>query len=129
MPASFSSRQGQSLRAAVAPAAPASLVVTGHTEASVSLQWQDLSDDEDGFRVDYRRGTGAWTVGATVAANEPAGHATNYGTAQAANQAAFEGFAHALGLGGRYRGGGSGGGLGLREAVQQQHQGQKKSEG
>ncbi|MES2924602.1 MAG: fibronectin type III domain-containing protein [Verrucomicrobiota bacterium] len=50
------------------PVSPGTPVVTGRTENSVNLQWQDLSDNEDGFRVEFRVGTGAWNPGASVGA-------------------------------------------------------------
>lgn len=51
------------------PATPLNPVVTARDQNSVSLAWQDTSDNEDGFRVEYRIGTGAWIPGATAAAN------------------------------------------------------------
>lgn len=41
------------------PAAPANLAVTGVTPTSVALQWQDLSDNEDDFRIERCTGTAA----------------------------------------------------------------------
>jgi hypothetical protein len=41
------------------PAAPANLAVTAVTPTSVALQWQDLSDNEDDFRIERCTGTAA----------------------------------------------------------------------
>jgi fibronectin type 3 domain-containing protein/uncharacterized ParB-like nuclease family protein len=51
------------------PATPLNPVVTARDQQSVTLAWQDASDNEDGFRVEYRTGAGAWTPGPTAAAN------------------------------------------------------------
>lgn len=48
----------------VKPATPGSLLVTARDENSVNLQWQDVSDNEDGFRIDYRVGNASWVLGA-----------------------------------------------------------------
>ncbi len=52
------------------PSAPGALMVSGRTVDSISLQWADVSDNEDGFRVEYRASgtTGAWLSGASAAA-------------------------------------------------------------
>ncbi len=50
------------------PMAPSALAVTGRTVNSITLQWQDMSDSEDGFRIEYRAGPGAWLAGPTVGA-------------------------------------------------------------
>lgn len=50
------------------PVAPSALVVTGRTANSITLQWQDMSDSEDGFRIEYRAGLGAWLAGPPVGA-------------------------------------------------------------
>ncbi len=55
------------------PLAPMNLTSTGRTTNSVSLGWQDGSDNEDGFRIDYRLPQAAWSAGPTVAANTTAG--------------------------------------------------------
>jgi hypothetical protein len=53
----------------VKPAKPISPLVAARNEISVTLQWQDVSDNEDGFRIDYRVGTSSWVQGATAPAN------------------------------------------------------------
>ena len=54
----------------VKPAAPANLLVTARDEDSVSLTWQDLSDNEESFRIEYRVIDGGnWVTGATVFAD------------------------------------------------------------
>ena len=50
------------------PETPAALAVTGRTVSSISLQWDDLSDNEDGFRVEYRPTGGTWVTATTVGA-------------------------------------------------------------
>ncbi|MEF3273101.1 MAG: carboxypeptidase regulatory-like domain-containing protein [Chloroflexus sp.] len=52
----------------VPPAAPGNLVLTGVTKNSVSVTWQDNSDNEDGFKL-YRWDGSAWVVHGTVGAN------------------------------------------------------------
>ena len=51
------------------PLAPSALAVSGRTVNSVSLTWQDNSDNEDGFNVEYRLPAGTWTAGPRTAAN------------------------------------------------------------
>jgi uncharacterized ParB-like nuclease family protein len=50
----------------VKPAAPSNLLVTARDEDSVTLQWQDLSNNEESFQIEYRIGSGNWVTGATV---------------------------------------------------------------
>ncbi len=50
------------------PLAPSAPVVASRTESSVTLQWQDMSDNEDAFQVEYRSPGGVWATGVTVAA-------------------------------------------------------------
>ncbi len=59
------------------PVAPGSPAVTARTVNSVTLGWQDLSDNEDHFRVEYRQSGGAWTAGATVAQDSTSGTVTD----------------------------------------------------
>ncbi|MFQ3630710.1 carboxypeptidase regulatory-like domain-containing protein, partial [Roseiflexus sp.] len=49
-------------------AAPGNLVLTGVTKNSVSVTWQDNSNNEDGFKL-YRWDGSAWVVHGTVGAN------------------------------------------------------------
>lgn len=58
------------------PTAPSSLTVTDRSDSSVSLSWQDLSGNEDGFRVEYRTLAGDWTSGVSAAANATAATVT-----------------------------------------------------
>lgn len=45
----------------VKPAAPGSPALYARTHDSITIQWADQSDNEDGFRLDYREsGTGLW---------------------------------------------------------------------
>lgn len=57
----------------VKPSKPVSPLVTARNDNSVTLQWQDVSDNEDGFRVDHRVGNANWVLGA---ANSKASFAT-----------------------------------------------------
>lgn len=50
------------------PVPPSALTVSGRTENSVTLQWQDVSAGEDSFRVEYRAGLGAWLTAPVVGA-------------------------------------------------------------
>lgn len=50
------------------PMAPSALAVRGRTANSITLQWQDMSDNEDGFRIEYRAGLGTWLTGPLVGA-------------------------------------------------------------
>lgn len=53
------------------PAPPENLIVTGVTANSVSLQWDDMSDNEDGFNIERRTGTsGDFTLIGQTAAND-----------------------------------------------------------
>ncbi len=51
------------------PLAPSALTVSGRTVSSVSLSWQDNSDNEDGFNVEFRPAGGIWGTGPRVAVN------------------------------------------------------------
>ena len=51
------------------PAPPADLAVAGRGVSTVNLSWTDGSDNEDGFRIEYRTAGGAWSSGGTAAAN------------------------------------------------------------
>lgn len=53
----------------VKPATPITPLVTARNESSVTLQWQDVSDNEDRFRIDYRIGTSNWLQGTTAPEN------------------------------------------------------------
>ncbi len=55
------------------PLPPANLTVTTRGTTSVSLHWDDASDNEDGFRIEYRPLAGDWSAGTSVAANSTAG--------------------------------------------------------
>lgn len=55
------------------PLPPSGLLVAGRTDASVTLDWTDASDNEDGFRLEYRIGTGTWLAGGTTASNATRG--------------------------------------------------------
>ena len=60
------------------PLAPGTPSVTTRSVSSVSLSWPDLSDNETGFRIDFRPATGLapWSSGATTAANATTGSVT-----------------------------------------------------
>ena len=49
------------------PAQPTSPSVTATTTTTATLAWGDASNNEDGFRVQYRVGTGAWVAAAQSA--------------------------------------------------------------
>ena len=53
------------------PVAPGEPTVTTRSVSSVSLSWPDLSDNETGFRIEFRPATGLapWSTGTTSAAN------------------------------------------------------------
>ncbi|RYH05463.1 MAG: fibronectin type III domain-containing protein, partial [Alphaproteobacteria bacterium] len=51
------------------PLPPSVLAVTGRSDSTVGLSWMDTSDNEDGFLVEYRTGTGAWLSGGTLPVN------------------------------------------------------------
>ncbi len=52
------------------PAAPANLTVTAVSSSQVNLAWQDVSDNEAGFRIERQSGTaGVWTQVGAVGAN------------------------------------------------------------
>jgi uncharacterized ParB-like nuclease family protein len=53
----------------VKPARPVGPLVTARDDQSVALQWQDVSDNEDGFRIEYRVGSSSWLQGATAPAD------------------------------------------------------------
>jgi fibronectin type 3 domain-containing protein len=63
------------------PLPPAALAVTGRTTTSVTLGWRDESDNETGFRIEYRTAQGEWMPADTTVAN--ATHATVAGLAPA----------------------------------------------
>lgn len=50
------------------PVPPSALMVSGRTENSITLQWQDVSVGEDGFRIEYRAGLGTWLTAPMVGA-------------------------------------------------------------
>ncbi len=50
------------------PVPPSALKVSGRTAHSITLQWQDMSVGEDGFRIEYRAGLGAWLTAPMVGA-------------------------------------------------------------
>jgi hypothetical protein len=50
----------------IRPLAPGSPALTARTVNSMTLQWQDLSDNEELFRVEYRQPAGSWVLGTTV---------------------------------------------------------------
>ena len=52
-----------------APAAPSNLRVTGVTQTSVSLAWNDNANNETGFEIQYRLGGANWVTVATLPAN------------------------------------------------------------
>ena len=51
------------------PAAPTNLRVTATTRTSISLAWNDNSNNETTFEIQYRLGGAAWQTAATVPAN------------------------------------------------------------
>jgi hypothetical protein len=51
------------------PAAPTNLRVTATTRTSISLAWNDNSNNETTFVIQYRLGGAAWQTAATVPAN------------------------------------------------------------
>ena len=60
------------------PAAPSGLAAGSPGSTSVSLSWTDNSDDETGFRVEWREvGAANWTSGATTAADETSATASS----------------------------------------------------
>jgi hypothetical protein len=77
-----------------APLAPSGLTATV-SGATVNLAWQDNSPNEDGFRVERRVGSGAWSLLATTAAN-----ATAYADTTAASGTTYEYRVSAFGPGG-----------------------------
>ncbi len=58
-----------------APLAADSLTVETRTTISVGLRWVDISDNEDGFRIEYRPATGppAWLAGPVLPRNAQSG--------------------------------------------------------
>jgi predicted phage tail protein len=52
-----------------APAAPSNLRVTATTRTSISLAWNDNSNNETGFEIQYRLGGANWQTLVTVPAN------------------------------------------------------------
>ncbi|QVL48494.1 MAG: fibronectin type III domain-containing protein [Thiocapsa sp.] len=52
-----------------APAAPSSLASLGASASRVNLVWRDNSNNESGFRIERRIGTGAWSQIGSVGAN------------------------------------------------------------
>lgn len=83
-----------SVSTSTAPLAPSALTaaVSGTT---INLSWQDNSSNEDGFRVERRIGTGAWSQIATTAAN-----ATSYSDTTGASGTTYEYRVAAFGPGG-----------------------------
>jgi hypothetical protein len=51
------------------PTAPGSLTGRATGATSVRLMWEDRSDDESGFEVQFRRAGGRWTAHSTLPAN------------------------------------------------------------
>jgi hypothetical protein len=51
------------------PAAPTKLTATPISSSKTRLIWKDNSDNETGFRIERRVGSGAWTWMANVGAN------------------------------------------------------------
>ncbi|PLX30775.1 MAG: hypothetical protein C0600_07515, partial [Ignavibacteria bacterium] len=51
---------------------PLNLQATGHSSEEVALQWQDQTDFEEGFMIEYREENGAWLLADTVPANSSA---------------------------------------------------------
>src|SRR5262249_14854177 len=51
------------------PAAPTELAATASTATQIALAWKDNSDNETGFEVERKSGTGAYARVATVGAN------------------------------------------------------------
>lgn len=51
------------------PAAPGTLSATAVSSSQINLSWNDNSDNETGFRIERRTGTGAFSEIATVGAN------------------------------------------------------------
>jgi hypothetical protein len=58
------------------PAAPGTPTLVSRTFDSLTVRWTDLSNNEDGFRVEYRLsgGTGAWLSGADTGAGITSAH-------------------------------------------------------
>ncbi len=50
--------------------APSALTANGISETQINLKWQDNSDNETGFEIERKIGTGSFGQVATVAANE-----------------------------------------------------------
>ena len=51
------------------PTAPTNLSATAASSNRITLSWRDRSDDESGFRIERKRGTGSFTQIAIVGAN------------------------------------------------------------
>ncbi len=51
------------------PSSPIGLTATSASPTKVNLRWQDKSDDETGFKIYRKQGTGAWAELDRVAAN------------------------------------------------------------
>ena len=51
------------------PADPSNLIATPISSSQIDLTWQDTSNNETGFKIERRTGTGAYTEIATVGAN------------------------------------------------------------
>lgn len=49
--------------------APTNLHVISVTGSSATLEWEDNSPDEDGFRIEKKKGSGTWSTAATVGPN------------------------------------------------------------
>jgi alpha-tubulin suppressor-like RCC1 family protein len=54
------------------PSAPTNLVARAGSRTQVNLTWRDTSGNEQGFRIERKTGSGAWTHVADVAANSTA---------------------------------------------------------
>jgi hypothetical protein len=54
---------------ATPPAAPSNLTATASSETSITLQWQDNADNEDGFRVERSLDSSSWLAIANLGAD------------------------------------------------------------
>jgi subtilisin family serine protease len=53
----------------VTPKAPSTLAASAVSSSQINLSWRDTSNNESGFRIERRIGTGAWSQIAVVGAN------------------------------------------------------------
>lgn len=64
-----SSVQSGTYTLSTVPDAPSGLTATAASSTQINLAWTDNSDDETGFRLERRIGSGSWSTVTTTAAN------------------------------------------------------------